>query len=180
MTAATAAAAETGSDRGKKGFQKAIAKFGQYFKEQGLGAGDIPAAIVVHELIGLAMAAGFWTLCYRLQPAKVVGARLSGALSNSQAAQAAYNHAMLHATNRVRQMSWLTNNSRIDPARLTTSLAESLVLRATIKPATFVFKLWASYHLVRIGKDVFLDRYFAKGGNSGGGSGGGVGRKRKT
>lgn len=35
----------------------------------------------------------------------------------------------------------------IDPTRLTVGLAESLCLRATIKPVTFPFKLWASYML---------------------------------
>lgn len=35
----------------------------------------------------------------------------------------------------------------VDPSRLTVSLAESLCLRAAIKPATFPFKLWAAYKL---------------------------------
>jgi len=35
-----------------------------------------------------------------------------------------------------------------DPTRLTVSLAESLCLRAAIKPLTFPFKLWASYQIV--------------------------------
>jgi len=35
-----------------------------------------------------------------------------------------------------------------DPTRLTVSLAESLCLRAAIKPLTFPFKLWASYQVV--------------------------------
>ena len=42
--------------------ERAIAKFGAYFEERGLGASDIPAAIVVHELIGLVIAAGAWTV----------------------------------------------------------------------------------------------------------------------
>ena len=35
-----------------------------------------------------------------------------------------------------------------DPARLTVSLAESITLRACIKPLTFPLKIWASYKLV--------------------------------
>ena len=35
-----------------------------------------------------------------------------------------------------------------DPARLTVALAESISLRACIKPITFPFKLWASWKLV--------------------------------
>lgn len=40
----------------------------------------------------------------------------------------------------------------IDPGRLTVSLAESLCMRAAAKPATFVFKLWASWKLVLLVK----------------------------
>lgn len=38
--------------------------------------------------------------------------------------------------------------------RLTVSLAESLCLRATIKPITFPFKLWAAYKLTLLAKGV--------------------------
>ncbi len=34
-----------------------------------------------------------------------------------------------------------------NPQRFTVSLAESLTLRAFIKPVTFTFKLWASWQL---------------------------------
>lgn len=44
------------------GWQRAVRKFGQYFEEQGLGPKDIPVAIVVHELLGLLIAAGAWTV----------------------------------------------------------------------------------------------------------------------
>lgn len=48
----------------------------------------------------------------------------------------------------------------IDPGRLTVSLAESLCFRAFAKPATFVFKLWASYKVVMLLK-------FGQGGGNG-------------
>ena len=38
-----------------------------------------------------------------------------------------------------------------DPGRLTASLAESICVRASIKPATFPFKIWASYKFVQVG-----------------------------
>lgn len=44
----------------------------------------------------------------------------------------------------------------VEPARLTVSLAESLCLRASIKPLTFPFKIWASYKLVLFGKRLQL------------------------
>lgn len=43
-------------------FDRAIRKFGDYFERQGLGTSDIPVAIVVHELLGLAIAAGVWAV----------------------------------------------------------------------------------------------------------------------
>lgn len=43
-------------------FDRAARKFGDYFKRQGLGARDIPAAIVVHELLGLLIAASAWAV----------------------------------------------------------------------------------------------------------------------
>ena len=42
----------------------------------------------------------------------------------------------------------LVQGPGIDAGRLTVSLAESLCPRAAVKPATFVFKLWASWKLV--------------------------------
>lgn len=48
-------------------FERAIAKFGAYFEERGLTPADIPAAIVVHELIGLVIAAGAWTVRFKSQ-----------------------------------------------------------------------------------------------------------------
>ena len=46
----------------------------------------------------------------------------------------------------------------VDPARLTESLAESLCLRAAIKPATFPFKLWAAWKLTLALKSSRLSR----------------------
>ena len=93
-------------------------------------------------------------LCYRVQPSRHLATRLSSlAKGNAQVKiQQAYNAAMVQATNTVQKMSWLRNTASIDAPRLTTSLAESLCLRAAAKPGTFVFKLWASYQIVRVGK----------------------------
>lgn len=44
----------------------------RHFAEQGLRATDIPAAIIVHEVVGLGMAVGFWALCYVVEPSKTV------------------------------------------------------------------------------------------------------------
>jgi hypothetical protein len=42
--------------------EQAVAKFGAYFHEKGLVASDIPTAIVIHEVLGLAMAVSAWTV----------------------------------------------------------------------------------------------------------------------
>ena len=94
-------------------------------------------------------------ICYRVQPSRSLARPLLARLESSRHAgqmQQAYTAAMSHAANTVRKMSWLRNNSSVDAARLTTSLAESLCARAAAKPATFVFKLWAAYQIMKVGK----------------------------
>ncbi|KAL4441842.1 hypothetical protein ABPG77_003758 [Micractinium sp. CCAP 211/92] len=153
-----AAAAEVQPQR-KSAWERAVAKFGAAFQEQGLSAADIPAAIVVHEVVGLAMAAGLWSACYAVQPSKTVARPLVTAVARSKRgaqAQAAYSAALAQATRTVARMPWLNRAPGVDPARLTVSLAESLCLRASIKPLTFPFKIWASYKLVLFGKELRL------------------------
>jgi hypothetical protein len=101
-------------------------------------------------------------VCYKIQPSRRLAGKLGSTLAkgNTQIKmQQAYNNAMIRANNIVRRISWLNQSkflgSRIDSARLTTSLAESLCVRAAAKPATFVFKLWASFHIVRLAKEQF-------------------------
>lgn len=113
-------------------------------------------AIVIHEVVGLCMAVGFWAACYSLQPSKTVGRPVAAAIANSKrgaAAQQAYNQAMASAAATVQRLSWL-RKAPGGAERLTVSLAESLCLRATIKPITFPFKLWAAYKLTLLAKGV--------------------------
>lgn len=95
-------------------------------------------------------------LCYAVQPSRTVARPLVSALAKGRQAermQLAYSKAMAQANFTVRRMSWVQHRAPgIDAARLTTSLAESLCLRAAMKPATFVFKLWASYNIVLLAK----------------------------
>jgi hypothetical protein len=44
----------------KTSLARAVDKFGAYFEERGLGPRDIPAAIVVHELLGMCIATAAW------------------------------------------------------------------------------------------------------------------------
>ncbi|EFN57085.1 hypothetical protein CHLNCDRAFT_143862 [Chlorella variabilis] len=101
------------------------------------------------------MAIGFWAACHAVQPSKTLARPLASSVANSKrgaALRQGYNAAMAQATATVRKLSWLRKVPGADPARLTVSLAESLCLRATIKPLTFPFKLWAAYKLTVVSK----------------------------
>jgi len=47
-------------------WDRAISKFGAYFESKGLGPADIPAAMIVHELLGAMMAAAAWVVSQTL------------------------------------------------------------------------------------------------------------------
>lgn len=46
--------------------ERAIQKFGAYFEERGLGPADLPAAIIVHEVLGMIMASTAWAVSFLL------------------------------------------------------------------------------------------------------------------
>lgn len=91
------------------------------------------------QVIGLSMAILFWGSCYIIQPSKNMGRPFVKVLSRSRTLRQTYNIAMNQATNILK---------RPTAGRVTVSLAESLAVRAVIKPVTFPFKLWASYAIV--------------------------------
>lgn len=68
-----------------------------YFADQGLGAADIPAAIVVHEILGIGMAAGFWASCYMLQPSRTVMRPIVAQAAKSKALEQGYATALARA-----------------------------------------------------------------------------------
>ena len=115
---------------------------------------DLPLALVLHELISIAFAAAMWSACYGLRPARLVAAPLGRVLPAAARARAAgaYSHALHAAGAAVRRRStWLQRLPVVrqaQPERLVEGLAESLVARAALKPATFVCKLWLSYKAV--------------------------------
>ena len=110
-----------------------------------------------HELISVAFAAAMWSACYGAQPARLVAAPLSRALPAAARARAAgaYARALDAAGVQVRRRAWLQRLPVVrtaEPGRLVESLAESLVARGALKPATFVGKLWLSYKAVLLTK----------------------------
>lgn len=142
-----------------------LQKLKNKFADAGLEPRDLVPALVVHEALGLAMAAGFWASCYALQPSKRLSAVTN--LAPPRPLAALYSRSLETARARLSSSSSSSSsNSRGlgrlvlarvaggDPARATVSLAESLALRATLKPATFVFKIWASAAVVSGAKKV--------------------------
>jgi hypothetical protein len=121
--------------------------------KQGLRPADLPAALVVHEILGAAMAAGFWAACYVFQPSTTALAPLArSAAARHPALARSWEASLAAARARVAKSTWIRTRTGADPARLTLALADSLVARAALKPATFVFKLWASAAAMRAGK----------------------------
>lgn len=123
-------------------------------ERHGLAPADLPAALLVHELLGAAMASGFWAACYAIQPSSSTLAPIARrAAARHPALQRLWGRSVEVARANVGASAWVRRTGA-DPARLTLSLAESLALRACIKPGTFVFKLWASAAVVKAGKRV--------------------------
>lgn len=88
---------------------KCMERLKQYFADQGLTASDIPKAVLIHEIIGAAMAVGFWTLCFSVQPSRTFMRPVATALARNQRLEQLYSKAMLRAQTTVQQMSWLRN-----------------------------------------------------------------------
>lgn len=122
----------------------------QHLRDQGITAADLPKAIVFHEVLGAAMAVGFWSACYTLQPSRTMFRPLARRASSNTVARRSYDAAVQSAQKTMAKLPWLQKIG--DPGRLTTSLAESICVRASIKPATFPFKIWASYKFVQMTK----------------------------
>ncbi|CAL5227818.1 g10845 [Coccomyxa viridis] len=136
-------------------------RFRQYFAEQGLDPKtDIPKAIVLHEVIGLGFAIGFWSLCYTVQPSRTFMRPVASALGRQQTLERVYAASFVRAQHTIQRATWLTKVPLIgrDPGRLTVSLAESICLRAVIKPITFPLKLWLSWKAVLATKGAFGSR----------------------
>eukprot|EP01026_Neomeris_dumetosa_P066344 TRINITY_DN64141_c0_g1_i1.p2 TRINITY_DN64141_c0_g1~~TRINITY_DN64141_c0_g1_i1.p2 ORF type:complete len:155 (-),score=3.61 TRINITY_DN64141_c0_g1_i1:164-628(-) len=132
-----------------------VGRIRTWFEEQGLSAADIPKAFVIHEVIGISFAIAAWSMCYAIQPSKTVMRPVLGGLQKNQKGNTLIklsDKAMQKAQKTVSNMKWLQGSwlGQRDPARLTTSLAESICFRALVKPLTFTFKLWASWKLVLV------------------------------
>jgi hypothetical protein len=131
-----------------------------YFTSQGLAVGDIPLALLYHEVISVAFAAAVWSACYQVQPALTLSKPFGRVLPPAARAKTAslYTAALGAAEKQVIRQAWLRKLPIVrsaEPQRLVVSLAESLVTRGAMKPITFVGKLWLSYEAVLFTKRLF-------------------------
>lgn len=113
-----------------------------FFDQCGLEARDLPLAFVLHEVVSVALAAAAWSFCYAAQPSQIVARSIPRATTTSAWMQrtTAAAEVRLHWTKRLPL-------ARRNGKRLAVSLAESIALRAAIKPITFPGKMWASWKL---------------------------------
>ena len=131
-----------------------------YFTAQGLTVGDVPLALVYHELISVAFAAAAWATCYHAQPALRIAMPLGRVLPAAARTKTAslYAAALGAAEKQVLRQTWLKGLPLVrdaEPQRLVVGLGESLVARGFLKPVTFVGKLWLSYEAVLLSKRAF-------------------------
>jgi len=106
-----------------------------------------------HEVFSIAFAASTWVAAYGIQPSKTICQPFAniGAIKNN--VQPVFVK-MLESSSgpakaAVKRIPML---AKADPTRLTVALAESLTLRAFIKPITFGGKLWVTYEFMKFVK----------------------------
>ena len=71
------------------------------------GPEDIPKAIVLHEVIGLGFAIGFWSICSTSQPSKTFMRPVANALSKRQSLERIYTASFVRAERMVQSSAWL-------------------------------------------------------------------------
>jgi hypothetical protein len=123
----------------------------------GLAPHQLPAALLIHELLGLTLLAGLWGVCYRLQPTKTVLTipPVAAAVTRLRARFPDSFHRLNQRAERAQSSRWYLRLDslfhrwrRPNTIRLSTSFGESIVLRRLLAPITIPGKLWVTYHLV--------------------------------
>eukprot|EP00658_Telonema_sp_P-2_P046520 TRINITY_DN3473_c0_g1_i1.p1 TRINITY_DN3473_c0_g1~~TRINITY_DN3473_c0_g1_i1.p1 ORF type:complete len:121 (-),score=4.11 TRINITY_DN3473_c0_g1_i1:145-507(-) len=117
-------------------------------EDHGVRLSLLPAAVLIHEGIGVVILASVWAGCYFLQPS----VRVSGPFERQWPGAAAglrerWGPAMHRAQDRMKR--WPILSRATDPSRLVVSLAESAIARNAIRPLTIPLKLCMTYAIVR-------------------------------
>ena len=114
---------------------------------QGLGPGDLPKAVVVHEGLGLAVLGGAWAACLAASPSS----RLFAALQERRATEWAAARARARSSGLVRWAATRTTTTST-AARLGVAFAESFFLRKLCAPVLVPAKLWLTYKIIILSK----------------------------
>jgi len=129
----------------------------ELFTDQGITPADFPLALLYHELISIAFAAAVWGACFHLRPTLTVAGPLGAALpvGARQASSRAFRGALGVAERALAKRAWLKRLPGVggaDQRVLVVSLAESLCVRAALKPVTLVGKVVLSYEALKATK----------------------------
>ena len=106
-----------------------------------------------HEVFSIAFAASTWVAAYGIQPSKTICQPFAniGAIKNN--VQPVFVKMLESSSGPARAaVKRIPMLAKADPTRLTVALAESLTLRAFIKPITFGGKLWVTYEFMKFVK----------------------------
>ena len=106
-----------------------------------------------HEVFSIAFAASTWVATYGIQPSKTICQPFAniGAIKNN--VQPVFVKMLESSSGPARAaVKRIPMLAKADPTRLTVALAESLTLRAFIKPITFGGKLWVTYEFMKFVK----------------------------
>ena len=94
-------------------------------------------------MFSIAFAASTWVAAYGIQPSKTLCQPFSNVSAIKNNVQPVFLKMLETSSKPARQaVKRIPMLAKADPARLTVALAESLTLRAFIKPITFGGKLW--------------------------------------
>ena len=106
-----------------------------------------------HEIFSIAFAASTWIAAYGIQPSKTLCAPFANVNVIKNNVQPVFLK-MLETSSKParRAVERIPMLAKTDPTRLTVALAESLTLRAFIKPITFGGKLWVTYEFMKFVK----------------------------
>ena len=112
-------------------------RFKQYFAEHGLDPKtDIPKAIVLHEVIGLGFAIGFWSLCYTLQPSRTFMRPVASALGRQQTLERVYAASFVRAQNTIQSATWVKKMPLIGRYDLFRQYQVYVVVMEALRPPT--------------------------------------------
>jgi len=120
-----------------------------YMERHGVQASDVPKAIALHEAMGLSWLAGSWWACYRLEPSSALAGGLADRFPSLADRAAAMERAKVRFGRWSAALTWIPALRSVDRPRLALALAESMVCRNVLRPATVPGKLLLCYWLIR-------------------------------